>query len=382
MVIASRKVSGRALSTITTKPSIPSARISHMKSKRRWPGVPNRYSTRSSSTVMRPKSIATVVCSLTPNSSEPAEIVSSVETTSISLIDRINSVLPALNGPVTTIFTVWIGMSDLTLRCYKALNLQCDKSCEPAADDERCRVKRLAFFDPRDQALDHATLDRRRRHNRRCAARYGGRLLRGRRLHPRWPDQLNQPCLQQPIDNPPDLSVGHVTGFGDLADRVLRVDIRNDAPFLNAKMNPAELLARGLRESERHVEVWQFLFERLDLLGAARPLDDHVFEIDRDGDAVRRRREVFLERERLALPGHHVVDDINRVLLDAAHDVGLGHVVGVDQHQRQRLVRVFRAALADDARLLGVELARFVQHVGQVAVLIAHRRQDQLPLTE
>ncbi len=34
MLRASRKVSGRVLSTITTKPSMPSERISHMKSKR------------------------------------------------------------------------------------------------------------------------------------------------------------------------------------------------------------------------------------------------------------------------------------------------------------------------------------------------------------
>ena len=35
----------------------------------------------------------------------------SVETTSISLIERINSVFPALKGPVITIFTVCIGCS-------------------------------------------------------------------------------------------------------------------------------------------------------------------------------------------------------------------------------------------------------------------------------
>ncbi len=77
-----------------------------MKSKRFWPGVPNRYSTRSSSTVMRPKSIATVVVSLIRSAS--AEILRSVETTSISLTERMNSVLPAVEGPVTTIFTVCI----------------------------------------------------------------------------------------------------------------------------------------------------------------------------------------------------------------------------------------------------------------------------------
>src|SRR5512140_3351031 len=93
---------------MTTKPSIPSARISHMKSKRRWPGVPNRYRIRSSSTVMRPKSIATVVCSLTFSASE--EILRSLETTSISLIEPTNWVLPELNGPVTTIFTVCVAI--------------------------------------------------------------------------------------------------------------------------------------------------------------------------------------------------------------------------------------------------------------------------------
>ena len=89
MLRASRKVSGRVLSTMTTKPSMPSDRISHMKSKRFCPGVPNRYSTRSSSTVMRPKSMATVVVSLTRSASE--EILRSVETTSISLTERMNS---------------------------------------------------------------------------------------------------------------------------------------------------------------------------------------------------------------------------------------------------------------------------------------------------
>ena len=79
-----------------------------MKSKRRWPGVPNRYSTRSSSTVMRPKSIATVVASFSCDSAVSGEMPRSVETTSISLIDRMNSVLPELNGPVITIFTVCI----------------------------------------------------------------------------------------------------------------------------------------------------------------------------------------------------------------------------------------------------------------------------------
>src|SRR3989304_4641631 len=55
---------------------------------------------------MRPKSMATVVVSLIRSAS--LEILRSVETTSISLIAWMNAVLPALNGPVTTIFTVCI----------------------------------------------------------------------------------------------------------------------------------------------------------------------------------------------------------------------------------------------------------------------------------
>src|SRR5436190_17891131 len=56
---------------------------------------------------MRPKSMATVVACLTARSWSD-EIFRSVETTSISLTERINSVLPALKGPVTTILTVCI----------------------------------------------------------------------------------------------------------------------------------------------------------------------------------------------------------------------------------------------------------------------------------
>src|SRR5690606_42042088 len=39
----------------------PRIRSSHMNQKRYWPGVPNKYSTRSSARLIRPKSIATVV---------------------------------------------------------------------------------------------------------------------------------------------------------------------------------------------------------------------------------------------------------------------------------------------------------------------------------
>src|SRR5829696_6816472 len=44
-----------------TAPTAPLASSSHMNQKRDWPGVPNRYRISCSSTVMRPKSMATVV---------------------------------------------------------------------------------------------------------------------------------------------------------------------------------------------------------------------------------------------------------------------------------------------------------------------------------
>src|SRR6185369_15130917 len=66
---------------------------------------------------MRPKSIATVVDSLTERSAA-LEILRSVETTSISLTDWMNSVLPALKGPVTTIFTVCISALSFRLDNY------------------------------------------------------------------------------------------------------------------------------------------------------------------------------------------------------------------------------------------------------------------------
>ena len=80
-----------------------------MKSKRFCPGVPKRYKTRSSSTVIRPKSMAMVVVALTVRSAALL-IFRSVDTTSISLMDWMNWVFPALNGPVTTIFTVCMGI--------------------------------------------------------------------------------------------------------------------------------------------------------------------------------------------------------------------------------------------------------------------------------
>src|SRR5471030_1831529 len=54
---------------------------------------------------MRPKSMATVVSALVDRVWSVMSF--SVESTVISLIVRIRVVLPAENGPVTTIFTAW-----------------------------------------------------------------------------------------------------------------------------------------------------------------------------------------------------------------------------------------------------------------------------------
>src|SRR5450432_2189722 len=54
---------------------------------------------------MRPKSMATVVSALVDRVSSVMSF--SVDSTVISLIVRIRVVLPAENGPVTTIFTAW-----------------------------------------------------------------------------------------------------------------------------------------------------------------------------------------------------------------------------------------------------------------------------------
>src|SRR5690606_32696202 len=96
----------------TTAPSAPSARSFHMNQNRCWPGVPNRYSTRSSAMVMRPKSRATVVdrfCSMPSRSStsRPAVVSgSSVRSGTISLTEPTMVVLPTPKPPAIRILTV------------------------------------------------------------------------------------------------------------------------------------------------------------------------------------------------------------------------------------------------------------------------------------
>src|SRR5215472_6076603 len=98
----------------------PWIRSSHMNQKRCWPGVPNMYSTRSLSSVIRPKSIATVVvdlsgtCDRSSTSVLATVMTASVVSGVISETEPTKVVLPTPNPPATTIFTdVMAGASDL-----------------------------------------------------------------------------------------------------------------------------------------------------------------------------------------------------------------------------------------------------------------------------
>src|SRR5688572_8620369 len=91
-------------------PMAPRHRSSHMNQNRRWPGVPKRYRTRSSASVMRPKSMATVVVALVgtaSRSSTPSDSLvtrASVRSGLISDTEPTKVVLPTPKPPATTIF--------------------------------------------------------------------------------------------------------------------------------------------------------------------------------------------------------------------------------------------------------------------------------------
>src|SRR6478609_6998176 len=95
----------------TTAPMAPRTSSSHMNQKRSWPGVPNRYRIRSSPSVMRPKSMATVVVVLVDTldvSSTPSLTLvraASVVRGSISEMEPMKVVFPTAKPPATTIFT-------------------------------------------------------------------------------------------------------------------------------------------------------------------------------------------------------------------------------------------------------------------------------------
>src|ERR1700731_5178457 len=91
-----------------------------MNQNRCCPGVPNMYSTRSLSSVIRPKSIATVVvdlsgtCDRSSTSVLATVITASVVSGVISETEPTKVVLPTPNPPATTILTdVMAGGADL-----------------------------------------------------------------------------------------------------------------------------------------------------------------------------------------------------------------------------------------------------------------------------
>src|SRR5215472_4178628 len=110
---------------MTTAPSAPSASSSHMNQNLCWPGVPNRYTTRSSRTVIRPKSMATVVVDFasTPSSASNWTLgslrVSSVRSGLISLTELTRVVLPAPKPPAMRIL-IDTGLSVSTSRSEPA----------------------------------------------------------------------------------------------------------------------------------------------------------------------------------------------------------------------------------------------------------------------
>src|SRR5262249_10871509 len=141
----------RRVSAMTTAPRAPSARSSHRKVNRSWPGVPNRYRTTFWSRVMRPKSSATVVVVLSGSpevSSTPSDVSvmdASVTSGSISEIAPMRVVLPTPKPPLTTILTAVGGTATAGAFCSELPN----KISDPLDDVER-QFGRLA---ERDEVL-------------------------------------------------------------------------------------------------------------------------------------------------------------------------------------------------------------------------------------
>src|SRR5262245_20976592 len=111
-----KQSASRRVSASTIAPIAPSESSSQMNRNRSWPGVPNRYRTRSAVSVMRPKSIATVVVALvsTPSMSSTPTLssvrYSSVSSGWISLTAPTSVVLPTPKPPAMRILSA-TGMS-------------------------------------------------------------------------------------------------------------------------------------------------------------------------------------------------------------------------------------------------------------------------------
>src|SRR5580700_3460444 len=152
------------VSAITTAPRAPSASSSHMNQNRCWPGVPNRYTTRSSRTVMRPKSIATVVVDLASTPSRSSTIMlgslstSSVRNGLISLTALTIVVLPAPKPPAIRIL-IETGVTP-AVSCSKPTEGICDileySRVSQASPGRLANGNEAAFAHVREQDSDHA----------------------------------------------------------------------------------------------------------------------------------------------------------------------------------------------------------------------------------
>src|SRR5215472_17856422 len=149
---------------MTTAPSAPSASSSHMNQNRCCPGVPNRYTTRSSRIVIRPKSMATVVvdfCS-TPYSESTSSLrslsVSSVRSGRISLTEPTSVVLPAPKPPAMRILrAVRTGSAVPRSDSSKAIdNLLEDLEIAEAGGLRAVNRDDAALAQVRDENPDHA----------------------------------------------------------------------------------------------------------------------------------------------------------------------------------------------------------------------------------
>src|SRR3954454_188978 len=227
--LVSRNVSGRVLSTRITSPNMPSERISHIKSKRFCPGVPNRCNTRSSATAMRPKSIATVVSFLISLVSSVAR--RSVETTSISLIALMNSVLPAFTAPLMTIFTVCTP----ALRCGVVPYTTVERPERHTG--VKCAVWALATTPYETLHSANAVNDSGNQtffNLGRLGQRPAGCIQRHR---PGFLDHIDQPSGEETIDDPADIEFAQAGLLRDLSQCILAIDSGEYAPFLRRQVH-------------------------------------------------------------------------------------------------------------------------------------------------
>src|SRR5215203_1350851 len=204
----------------TTAPRAPRQMSSHMKPNRSWPGVPNRYMTRVSSTVMRPKSMATVVVVLPwiwLVSSMPVDaevIAASVRSGSISEIAPTNVVFPTPNPPAMTNLTDVMRVAVVSAVDCTARNLS------------GCGVGRqLDRPDPFDHLGEHRELD----------------------LHRIGVVHVEQPCGYEVVGKDHDDADDEVEVGGDLGNRQSPAALVEDKLLLVGEIG-GDVFALGLEE--------------------------------------------------------------------------------------------------------------------------------------